>query len=74
MADICDMAQNHYEKTMETALGALSKKANTPEVSQTGYCLACVEPIAKGSKNLRFCNAMCRDDYDSRSTRQKRTN
>lgn len=73
MADICDLAQDHYDRTMEAALGNLSKKANTPEVSGTGYCLSCGEPIDRGRVNPRFCNAVCRDDYDSQSIRQKRS-
>lgn len=72
MADICDMAQDHYERTMASALGALEAKARTLEVTQTGYCLSCGEPIAKDSKNQRFCNAQHRDEYDARASRQKR--
>ena len=72
MADICDKAQDHYEKSMATALEKLSVKANAAEAKQTGYCQACGDPIAKGSANLRFCDVVCRDDYDEELAAKQR--
>jgi hypothetical protein len=65
MADICDLAQEHYERSMEEALARA--RAKEPEIKSTGFCLACELPLAKENKNPRFCGPDCRDDYDKAS-------
>jgi hypothetical protein len=71
MADICDLAQDHYEKMMtQTMANAATMIANRPEVIGTGYCLSCDEPLPKNG-NPRFCDASCRDDYDLRNKKHR---
>lgn len=56
MADIIDQAQERAERILQAELSA--RRAAGPEA--TGYCLACGEAVAHG---MRWCNVMCRDDY-----------
>lgn len=56
MADIIDQAQEQAERILQAELSA--KRTVGPEA--TGYCLACGETVAHG---MRWCNVMCRDDY-----------
>lgn len=71
MADICDLAQDHYEKTMLQTLANAALLAKSPAVASTGYCLSCDEPLVAKS-NPRFCNVDCRDDYDDAQRRNTR--
>ena len=64
MADLCDIAQENYEVNMAKALIAVTVNANSNKLRSTGFCLSCGEKIIEGSVNARFCDVLCRNDYD----------
>lgn len=54
--DIIDIANDQADLVRDKELSY--RKPAGPEA--TGYCLACGETVAQG---MRWCNVMCRDDY-----------
>ena len=65
MADDIDRAMEQEQKTLEVAISAAQK----PEkyLPFTGYCYYCSDPIDMGK---RFCDNLCRDDYDYEQSRK----
>lgn len=71
MADIVDVAQDFYERSMAETLNAITVNLRKTTLVSTGYCLACGETIAEDSANPRFCDSHCRDDYDKLASKGK---
>ncbi|HQU89224.1 MAG TPA: hypothetical protein PK620_06435 [Denitromonas sp.] len=57
MADIIDQVNDRAERDL--ALASQQRKPEGPKA--TGYCLNCDAPLAP---DLRWCDAMCRDDWE----------
>lgn len=58
MADICDQAEQHIEKTLASSIAEIRKRAT--QTRQSDGCLFCGEVDLSGS----FCDAFCRDTYE----------
>lgn len=58
--DIIDAAQRAEEFELKNALQ--TAKRNTPKIIATGFCLSCEQPVEDGR---RWCDAVCRDDWES---------
>ena len=72
MADICDVAQEHYERTMAKAISDVTSKVSKRMIVGTGFCLDCDNPIVPDAVNQRFCDAACRDEYDVQARKRNR--
>lgn len=59
--DTVDMSQGTEEAFRSKALAEVLSRKPIPA---TGKCLWCDTPILASSKNLRFCDAEHRDEYD----------
>lgn len=64
MADEFDRAQELDEKLRATSEAAHREAANSLEAQPTGYCLNC--NTALHTKTHRWCDAECRDDWQTR--------
>ncbi len=62
MPDIFDIAQENNLERNENLVASQLSQAKVLEA--TGFCLYCETPIAEDAVNKRFCNKVCRDDYD----------
>jgi hypothetical protein len=60
MSDDVDQTQDRLD--LEQELRKKYRKAPTP-IKGVGYCLNCGEPL---SKDWRWCDQYCRDDYEQR--------
>lgn len=64
--DEFDRASALEQKERDDAIAATL--ANKPNLPPTGYCYYCSEPVRAGH---RFCDALCRDDYDEEQRLRK---
>jgi hypothetical protein len=64
MTDAIDHACEQAEFFLASAL---SEQAKKPHLQATGKCLNCDEAVAVGL----FCDADCRDDFESRCKSEK---
>ena len=60
MNDEADLANDHLQHIIDTALANAANKAKTP-VNTTGHCIWCEEPI---KSEQRWCSVECRNDYE----------
>ena len=63
MADIADIAHEQEELQRQSALAQATKSTKSP--TATGRCLECDAPLPHG---MRWCDAICRDDWERANT------
>lgn len=61
--DIADRAQQDIEVYEE-----VRKRHAEPEAKETGYCLFCGEPVAKGR---RWCDAYCARQWEKEQNKRR---
>lgn len=61
--EAADVAAENLERAIDLALNSAA-----PPLPAKGACYYCDEPLGAG---LRFCDELCRGDYDHLMTRRK---
>ncbi len=63
MADVVDVANDHAEMLERMKINEVRQRSGKQEVEATGACLNCA---AKVVEPRRWCDAVCRDEWQER--------
>lgn len=63
MADVVDTANDQTEVLERMRINEVRQRVNKQEVEATGACLNC---FAKVAEPRRWCDAICRDEWQER--------
>lgn len=63
-----DLSDRATQREEEILADGIAEVARQPTLEFTGMCHNCEAPIAKG----KFCDGDCRDDFERRTTRERK--